>query len=96
MKAIETLSHCDSVSGMTLLDDGRWVLWSEGYGDMTVITVTIDKLDCIELPNYRSDNPEANAILDALDAIPGGREMTDAEEAMYTIIRNRLNLPYTP
>jgi len=96
MKAIETLSHSDTVSGMTLLDDGRWVLWDEGYGDMTVITVTIDKLDCIELPNYGNTNPEANAILDALDAIPGGREMTDAEEAMYTIIRNRLNLPYTP
>jgi hypothetical protein len=96
MKAIETLYHRDSVSGMTLLDDGRWVLWGEGYGDMTVITVTIDKLDCIELPNYGNTNHEATAILTAMETIPGGREMTDAEEVMYTIIRNRLSLPYTP
>lgn len=37
MKAVETLCHPDTVSGTTILDDGRRVHWTEGRGSDVVV-----------------------------------------------------------
>lgn len=81
MQAIETLNHSDECSGITVFDDGKVCLWSEGYGDVDVLDV--------DGSHTRLPNTRPHEILDAMEEPAENlRPMTNVEEVMFYTIRN--------
>lgn len=91
-KGIKMYGHTDSVSGMTLLDDGRWCLWSEGYGDIDIITT--DEDGCLSKVEAAAPHTSLyNEIAEALeDPAEEEHEMDDAMAILYDVVRNRKNI----
>jgi len=83
----QTLCHSDSVSGLTILDDGHVVLWSEGRSSSMDVIVPQDgqmTVRLIDMP-VCSDHPirhEVSAIWDH-----DQRAMTPTEERLYDTLR---------
>lgn len=85
MKSVKTLCHSDTIRGMTLLDDGRWCLWGEGFGDIDIITPATEDAP----PTHtKISNNSTDPIVDALQEMGEMRAMTDAEEAMFEAVRS--------
>lgn len=85
MKPIEVLSHSDSVSGTTIMEDGRRAHWTEGRSSQVVIAEgfgggVIDRQDAAHM------DEELAAALDNPPA--AGRMMTEAEERDWQIARD--------
>lgn len=80
-KPILTLAHPDSVSGLTIFDDGAKVTWTEGPG----VYLTILRPDG-EMEYGDEKSPYSRAMEDGI----GGahREMKPWEVLEYTMIRD--------
>lgn len=86
MQTKKTYEHPDSVSGMTLMDDGNWYLWSEGYSPINAITMDDG---CVHM--HRRIQPhcdEYNEIVEALndppeDIVP----MDDSAVILFYLVR---------
>lgn len=93
------LTHSDEVSGMSILGPGRIALWSEGRSS------TIDLFEAPVMEGFEEDgfidmgklthksvpaNDEAlNAEMDKVFYADNARQMTEIEELLYDVLRNR-------
>ena len=81
-KAILTLTHSDEVSGMSIMDDGTKVYWTEGQGS----NVTIAR------PDGHIEDVPFQSVPSIIADLPGDspmRPMTTAEELEYELTRER-------
>jgi hypothetical protein len=84
MKPILTLTHNDTVSGTTIMDDGTKVYWTEGRSSY----VTIIGPDGSIAETAVSD-PKLPAVILELPGDAPMQQMTDAEELEYDLTRGR-------
>lgn len=88
-KGIKSYCHTDEASGMTLLDDGRWCMWGEGYGDIDIITV--DEDGCFTTIEAAAPHTDLyNSVCEALVEPPEDQDtMNDAMALLFDVVRNR-------
>ena len=87
---VATVTHPDTVSGMTVLDDGRIALWSEGRSSHVDVLVPGTEENgwnpqILDVPVYKPH--EINDLLDHGITEGEQRSMTDVEEKLYDALR---------
>lgn len=81
-KPVLTLTHSDTISGMTIFNDGAKVCWSEGPG----VELNVVHADGRRETHFE-DSPYAQAMESGI--VGPHREMTPYEEIEFNFLRGR-------
>jgi hypothetical protein len=91
------LQHSDEVSGMTILGPSRIALWSEGRSssiDLFQAPLFDMEDECadwgqLEHKSVPASDETLNAEMDEVFYMDNARTMTEIEEMLYNVLRNR-------